>query len=91
MRTYAVVAANMSIALAVVRVPHKKVKATVKVATRPKCAGILVTLYRMVMAAIGIKEAKLMATNAATLSKPSSEQWTVFPEYSVPFGFLFAS
>jgi len=42
------------------------------------------------MAAIGINEAKLMATNAATLSKPSSEYWTVFPEYSVPSGFLFA-
>jgi len=68
-----VVAAIMLKALAVVRVPHKKVKATVKVATRTKRAGILVTLYRMVMAAIGIKEAKLMATNAANLSKPSSE------------------
>jgi len=43
MRTYAVVAANMSIAPALVKVPHKKVKATVKVATRPRRAGILVT------------------------------------------------
>jgi len=68
-----VVAANMSIALALVRVPHKKVKATVKVATSPRRAGILVTLYRMVMAAIGIKEAQLMAINAAALSKHSSE------------------
>lgn len=73
MRIYAVAAANMLKALAVVRVPHKIVEATVKLATRTKRAGILVTLYRMVMAAIGIKKAKLMATNAANLSKPSSE------------------
>lgn len=63
----------MSIALALVMIPHNKVKATLKAATSPRRAGILVTSCRTVMAAIGINEAQRMATSAAALRKHSSE------------------
>ena len=60
-------------ALAQVIQPHTTVNKTVKTATSPSRIDMLEILYRIVIATMGIKEAKLMAVKITILAIPSSE------------------
>ena len=67
------VAANISTDLAFVKMPRQRVKHTVKTATIARRMGMLVTVYKAIIAAIGKREERLRTARDAIRKMPCCE------------------